>query len=224
MLDKALQIVAPHLCLGCGKIGPLLCESCRYDISEEPFGGCLVCTVPTVEGVCAKHRNPIDAAWVSGERDEALGRVIDAFKFERCRSAHKDLAKILLDVLPILPEGTIITSIPTVRAHVRERGYDHAKLIAAELAKQRNLPYRTLLHRQTNDRQRGAGRKERFKQAERAFTLKMTDVPDVVLLVDDVVTTGATLHFAAKLLKDAGVGALFVAALAKQPLDQTTKI
>lgn len=224
MLDRALQILAPHLCFGCGKIGSLLCGSCRYDIVSEPFGGCIVCRAPTVEGICRTHRSPIDAAWVAGERDEVLGQLIDAFKFERCRSAYKDLAQVLLETLPILPKDTIITWVPTVRAHVRERGYDHARLIAAELAKRRSLPCQTLLRRQTNDRQRGAGRKDRFKQAERAFAVRSGDMPKSVLLVDDVVTTGATLHFAAKSLKEAGAEEIFVAAIAKQPLDQTRKI
>lgn len=224
MLDKALQILAPHLCLGCGKIGWLLCESCRYDIVSEPFSGCLVCRTPTVDGICLKHRNPIDAAWIVGERDEVLGKIIDAFKFERCQGAYVDLTKIILEILPILPDNVAVTSVPTVRAHVRERGYDHAQLIAVELARRRSLPYRALLQRQTNDRQRGAGRKDRFTQAERAFSARMKTVPEAVLLVDDVVTTGATLHFAAKALKDAGVETVFVAAIAKQPLDQTGKI
>ncbi len=224
MLDKALQILAPHLCLGCSKIGSILCDSCRYDIINEPFSGCIVCRAPAVSGVCTKHQSPIDAAWVSGERDEVLGRVIDAYKFERCRSAHKDLARIVLDVLPILPQGIVVTSVPTVRAHVRERGYDHAKLIAQEIAKRRNLPYQTVLRRLTNDRQRGASRKDRFKQAERAYDVRKTDMPESVLLVDDVVTTGATLHFAARTLKQAGVRVVFAVAVAKQPLDQTRKI
>lgn len=224
MLDKALQIVAPHLCLGCSKIGAILCESCIYDITNEPFNGCLTCRAPATSGICRRHRSPIDAAWISGERDEILGKVIDAFKFERCRSAHRDLAKIMAQTLPILPQEIVVTSVPTVRTHVRERGYDHAKLIANRVAKLRSLPYRALLHRQTNDRQRGAGRRERFEQAERAFSVRPVDMPEAVLLVDDVITTGATLHFAAKLLKDAGVHMVFVAAIAKQPLDQTGKI
>lgn len=224
MFDKALQIIAPHLCLGCGKIGSLLCSSCRYDIVSEPFNGCMVCQRPTTSGICARHRSPIDSAWISGERDDVLARVIDAFKFERCKSAYRDLSEVLLETLPIIPVDTVVTSIPTVRSHIRERGYDHALLIAKAVAKRRRLPYKPLLRRQTNAKQRGANRKERFRQAEDAFAAIDMSVPAKVLIVDDVVTTGATLHFAAKLLKEAGAEEVIVAAIAKQPLDQTGKI
>jgi len=224
MFDKTMQIIAPHLCLGCGKIGALLCPSCRYDIVSEPFVGCTVCGTPTTGGICVKHRNPIDAAWIAGERDDVLARAIDAFKFERCKSAHRDLAEVLLETMPIVPADTVVTSIPTVRSHIRERGYDHAQLIAKAVAKRRGLPYKVLLQRDTSAKQRGANRKERFRQAKEAFTTLPVSIPAKILVIDDVVTTGATLHFAARLLKDGGAETVFVAAIAKQPLDQLGKI
>lgn len=224
MFDKALQIIAPHLCFGCGKIGSILCLSCKYDIVSEPYGGCIVCQTPSLNGICSKHRNYIDGAWMLGERNDVLEGVIDEFKFRRAYGAHRDLADALSEVLPVLPENTIVTSVPTVRAHIRERGYDHAALLARRAAKQVNLPYRQLLVRSTNTKQRGADRKERLRQAKVAFSPKAKQVPSVILLIDDVVTTGATLHFAAKTLKTAGAKIVFVAAVAKQPLDQTNKI
>ena len=118
----------------------------------------------------------------------------------------------------------MVVPVPTVRAHVRERGYDHALLIAKSIAARRGLGCKVLLGRRINTRQRGAGRRERFRQAGEAFTLRTTHIPAKVLLVDDVVTTGATLHFTAKILKDAGVQTVFAAVIAKQPLDQTGKI
>lgn len=175
-------------------------------------------------GICVSHRSPIGGAWVAGERDAALARIIDAFKFERCRSAYRDMAVVLADILPVLPRDIVIASIPTVRAHVRERGYDHAELVAKEVARRCRRPYVRLLHRQTTTMQRGVGRKERFAQAEQAFGVRSSIVPDTILLIDDVITTGATLHFAAKALRDAGAKTIFVAALAIQPLDQTDKI
>jgi len=184
----------------------------------------MVCQVPTTSGICPKHRNPIDAAWIVGERDDVLARVIDAFKFERCKSAYQDLADVLTEVLPVTPKDAVVTSIPTVPSHIRERGYDHAQLIAKAIAKRRRLPYKALLRRETSTRQRGASRKERFRQAKEAFTVLPVTIPSKIIVIDDVITTGATLHFAAKLLKDAGADTIFAAAIAKQPLDQSGKI
>lgn len=224
MFDKALQIIAPHLCFGCGKIGSILCLSCKYDIVSEPYGGCIVCRRPSLNGICSKHHNYIDGAWMLGERNDVLERVTDEFKFRRAYGAHRDLADALSQVLPVLPENTIVTSVPTVRAHIRERGYDHAALLARRTARQANLPYRQLLVRSTSTKQRGASRKERLRQAKVAFSPRTKQMPPVILLIDDVVTTGATLHFAAKTLKAAGAKIVFIAAVAKQPLDQTNKI
>ena len=184
----------------------------------------MVCGTLTTGGICVKHRNPISAAWIAGERDDVLAHVIDVFKFERCKSAYRDLAEVLLETMPIVPADTVVTSVPTVRSHIRERGYDHALLIAKAVAKRRGLPYKRLLQRETSTRQRGASRKERFGQAKEAFTVLSVAIPPKILIIDDVVTTGATLHFAAKLLKDAGAETVFVAAIAKQPLDQLGKI
>lgn len=218
MLDKALQIVAPHLCFGCGKIGTALCPSCKYSIIDEQYSGCLYCGLPATNGVCKKHSKTINSAWIVGERDDILRKLIDAYKFERARSIHKDLADLLTEVLPALPDNIIVTAIPTIRAHIRERGYDHAELIAKSIATQRRVPYYRLLKRTTTTRQRGASRRQRHEQAKEAFITTNTTVPSTVLLVDDVVTTGATLHFAAKALKDSGVKTIFVAVVAKQPI------
>ncbi|RYF28401.1 MAG: hypothetical protein EOO17_04860 [Chloroflexi bacterium] len=68
--------------------------------------------------------------------------------------------------------------------------------------------------------QRHATKSQRRKQASRAFTCKSELSTDTTyLLLDDVVTTGATMEYAAKCLRDAGAGDVWVAAIARQPLD-----
>ncbi len=223
MIETLLQILAPHYCCECGQIGTLLCDSCRYDIASEPYSGCIVCRVPAVGGICSEHRQFIDGAWVVGDRSDGLGRLIDKYKFERAKAAYSPLASLLDDVVPLLP-GAIVTTIPTVRSHVRARGYDHARLLARSFARRRNDAYQTLLIRQNNTKQRGASYRERIEQAKQAFVGLNVPKDAVVLLIDDVITTGATLHFGAKALKRAGAKTVYVAAVAKQPLDETKKI
>jgi predicted amidophosphoribosyltransferase len=94
------------------------------------------------------------------------------------------------------------------------RGYDQAQVIARELAKRRQLAYRQLLSRSGTFRQVGASRESRFSQLKGAFTAK-GHTPSHVLLVDDVLTTGASVESAAKELKRNGAKTVDVAVFAQ---------
>ncbi len=92
-------------------------------------------------------------------------------------------------------------------------------LIARELSKRRNLQTRPLLQRVTSTKQLGAGRALRIKQASLAFRC---DTPlessRPYLIIDDVVTTGATLKYAAKVLESAGAQTILAASVSRQSL------
>jgi len=160
---------------------------------------------------------PYTRAWCVGERTEALQRLIDAYKFERAKACHGTLADLLVSRLPDLPPETVVVPIPTISAHIRQRGYDHTLLIARRLAKKMNLRLDPALSRKTATKQRGASRKERIAQAKEAFALTSPILPNMpYLLIDDVVTTGSTLKYAAQLLKDAGAAEVWVGVIARQ--------
>jgi len=68
--------------------------------------------------------------------------------------------------------------------------------------------------------QRGAGRRTRTEQAKKAFQCATSlDPKAIYILVDDVITTGATVKYAAKTLLDAGASTVWVASISRQPLD-----
>lgn len=219
MIDKALAFVAPYHCYNCHKIGSVLCDSCKYDIVDDALNVCIVCGSSSEVGICSGCRTYYEKAWQIGERDGVLLQLLDDFKFERVRAAGDTAADLLDQRLPILPAETIVVPVSTISAHIRQRGYDHTAIIAKRFAKLRGLRYSPLLIRQNNSQQRGSDRKTRFKHAESAFGVK-NDVQAVVpyLVIDDILTTGATLRFAAKTLRDAGVQSVWVAILARQPL------
>ncbi len=216
-----LSVIAPHLCCGCGKVGSTLCGNCKYDIISELKTVCIRCQKPCGErGICGSCRLPYERAWCVGERVGTLQRLIGLYKFERVRSAYKDLGDLLLATVPDLPANVVIVPVPTVASHIRQRGYDHTLLLARYIARKRQLPLRRLLVRVTKTKQRQASAAVREAQAKAAFAVRGDVAKNTVyLLVDDVITTGATVKYAAKALKDAGATQIWAAVVARQTLD-----
>ena len=218
--ERALQIIAPHPCYGCGKKGNVLCDYCKYDIIHEPFVGCILCGRPNLEGACQYHASPFRRVYTVSTRAGTLKHIIDGLKFSHNKSAAKALADLLHDSLPLFPAGTIIVPIPTIPSHIRTRGYDHVGVIAQHLSSLRGMPIAPLLIRRTRTVQHAASNATaRRNQAETAFAIKDSDIEGrSVLVLDDIVTTGSTLVAAGRLLQEAGAY-VYGAALAYQPLD-----
>ncbi len=222
MIDSILSNIAPHHCCGCDKIGSLLCDNCKNNITDETNSVCIVCGRPTaISNLCNTCKMPYERAWVVGDRKGILQRLVGLYKFERAKSAHKILAELLMLSLPDLPSDTILVPIPTTSARTRERGYDHILLIVKYMARAKKLKYARLLIRRSNTQQRQSSAAKRRQQAKLAFVVNEKLDPEIpYLLIDDVVTTGATIEFAAKALRDAGAGHVWVAAVARQTMEK----
>jgi ComF family protein len=208
IMDRLVSTVAPHICLGCGKEGSLLCKNCS-DNRPSPPSRCYRCHKASIQfQVCSgcRKKTGLSHVWIACDYEDIAKELVHYFKFERARAAADDIAGLLDSCLPILPDGTIVTHIPTVSSRIRQRGYDQAQLIARGLARKRAYQYRPLLERTIKTRQVGAKRQDRFAQLQSAFSL--LDQKQIehqrILLVDDVLTTGATLESAAAVLRTAG--------------------
>ncbi len=195
-----------------------------YDITFDASSSCFSCGVPSLHGVCpaCRPRFAFSNAWVVAERRDQMKRLLEDYKFERVYAAHQAFADLLNARLPLLPAETVVVPIPTIPRHVRQRGYDHAALIARTFARRRRLRYQPILKRKTNTVQVGANRATRRRQAEEAFICRTnlsSDTP--YLIIDDIITTGATLQAAATCLQKAGASQVMVAAIAQQSLKLT---
>ena len=221
MIDTLLSYLAPHYCCGCDQIGSVVCDNCKYNITSETFHVCFSCSRNlTNDTACAECQLPYQRAWCVGERSGVLTRAIGEFKFYHKRATYKDLADMMCDVLPELPSETIIVYVPTAGSHIRERGFDHVRLLAEHVAKRRGIKTSNIIKRVASTTQRNADRATRKRQAKRAFAVDDRLSPNVpYLLIDDVVTTGSTLLYSARALRSAGAENIWVAALAYQALD-----
>lgn len=223
MLEQILDVISPHCCCSCGEIGDILCQYCRYNIMQEYSARCIVCQKLSLTGAgkCCIRTLPYKKAWYADYRQEAVKRLIDLYKFHRAKRASIVLAQLLDDALPILPDDVVVTPVPTIARHIRVRGYGHAELMSKELARIRGLSYDEALSRRTQTTQLGSSRKERRAQAERAFRCNSIE-NKIYLLIDDIFTTGATAEFASKCLLDAGAKEVWLAVVARQPIDKKT--
>ena len=209
MLDKAIGLLAPHVCLACGAEGSLLCTSCSYDALPPLPDRCYRCKSLTHDSaVCQKCRRQtvLRYVWPRADYEGTAKEIVYSLKFGRAKVAAHLMADLLDEALPSLPQRTVITYVPTATSRVRFRGYDQSLLIAKALAKKRGLRMETLLARVGQSRQVGSDRKHRLAQAERNYrVVKANKISRAsVLVVDDILTTGATVEAAAKLLRSAG--------------------
>lgn len=221
MFDRLISPIAPHLCCGCGKIGTLLCDYCKYDIVDDTSCGCILCSNNHYDDViCVLCRKVVQRGWCVGSRTGALRKLIDDYKFENMKAVSRVLAELLHERIEQLPKATSVVPIPTISAHIRQRGYDHTALIARSFARRRGLKYQPVVKRATNTSQRDAPRLVRLARAKQAFMVPKSLSPNQpYLLIDDIATTGATLRYAATALRNAGAREVWVAVVARQTLD-----
>ena len=208
-IEELFNIIAPHLCISCQKEGDLICYDCRMLMASPP-PRCYVCgrwsdgfrTCPS-----CRRRTSIHSLWTTATYEGAAKELVHRLKFERARAAAVPMADMLAAVLQEIDTGTmVLVPLPTATSRVRERGYDQATLIARELSRRLAIPLVPCLARQGQQRQVGSRRSERKTQMAEAFRVvgHRGFLNKHVLLVDDVLTTGATCEAAARLLRHAG--------------------
>jgi ComF family protein len=135
---------------------------------------------------------------------EALAKdLIWQLKFHGAQAAARIMAECMAPLL-LSDDTAVLVPVPTATSRARGRGYDQAKLLARELARQTGLSYADCLRRSGQTHQVGASRDRRLEQLQAAFRVKDLRPADTIILVDDVLTTGATLEAAAITLKQAG--------------------
>lgn len=208
ILEKLFDIFAPNSCLSCGQESRLICAWCWPHAFDALPSRCYRCYKSTSEAaVCDKCRKatPVMRAWVTTAYNKLPRELIKGMKYQQQRQAVYLLAQKFNEALPHFEEITI-TYVPTASSRHRQRGFDHSKIIARELASLRGLDYAPLLIRTNQLRQVGSTRKDRLAQAKGAFRVINTRhlLRKRILLVDDVLTTGATIEEAARTLKRAG--------------------
>lgn len=221
LLERALAFLAPHECIVCGREGSLLCEACAFEELIPVPSRCYRCLKVTKDfRVCMSCRRSVRLkhVWVAQDYQEHAKKLVRLFKYERAKAAAMPIARQMADTLPYFAKDVIIAHIPTATSRQRHRGYDQSELIARSIVKLKGLEYAPLLERSGQARQVGSTRQQRFAQAQQMFRLETKrDIRgSSILLIDDILTTGASLEAAAQVLKRAGAKDVSAAVFAQK--------
>jgi len=217
LLEKTVAIIAPHRCILCGNYNNIVCFECVKGLPRIAEPLCIFCGKSTAKwrpcAGCAP-KTALNRVWVHSFYNGVVAELIHRFKFDHARDAYKPLAQLITTPLPDLADLTVVP-VPTVAPHIRQRSYDHTRLIAKEVARLTKLPLANALERTQNAQQIGRTRAERQEIAE---SIGVCNTPPTrILLIDDVCTTGATLQACAAALKKAGAIEVVAAVVAWQP-------
>jgi predicted amidophosphoribosyltransferase len=156
----------------------------------------------------------VDRLWALLAYDGAARALVGAFKYRHRRSIVDALAPAMAALVE--PRFDVVTWLPATPAHRRSRGYDQARLLALGVAHSLGLPAARLLQRRRGPPQTGRPALERAEGP--ALVARRVPAGSRVLLVDDVVTTGASMRAAALALLTGGAARVSGVALARTPL------
>lgn len=216
----------------------VLCPECRAEWEREKLIPCDVCGLPSMDCRCmpsALRESGAETLICLGDysSETAIGRMILRMKRVRLRRAADFAAAQLapgikreLAFRGVLPENLSVTWAPRTKKAKREYGHDQAELLARALAGQLGCASEPLILRCGGGReQKKLGAQERKENVQSVFAVnpKCSAAGKTVLLVDDVVTSGATLGQACALLLSAGANLVFCAALGHSRLRKNQK-
>lgn len=192
LLHAIAAAIVPPLCATCGRTcrpEATLCTRCSRRLAEAD----------PLEGYGAPG---LDRAWSSASHEGVARDLVTALKFRRLLPVANLIADRIQWLAPAtLLSGTIVP-VPTAPLRSALRGFDPAAEIAAALAQRTELPLSPCLIRRGGGRQVGKRRAERIGHPP--LIHPSGEVPRSVLLIDDVLTTGATLSSCARALRSSG--------------------
>ena len=202
IINVLLEVLSPNRCQRCGLQGESLCGRCKkYLLGTNP-------------GYVISGIDGFSRVMVGGVKEGLLSVLLKQYKYQ----GRRDLALVLACKAWEVAErelfetgevgDVVIVPLPTIRRHIRERGFDHMLMLTRELCQMsENLRLEPILERLNKTVQVGKSAKVSREQAKQSYGLKKEaklrgDIHYV--LFDDVWTTGSSMRAAAEVMRNAG--------------------
>ncbi len=233
---KALNLLFPATCAACktplwDDPIPFVCQTCWGKVVPLKGPCCPQCGGPFTSlvtlqhspnhtcGICRGKPPAFTQAWSVFPYQSPLREAIILFKYQKKRSLTKPFLQIMIPALPTLPAIDALMPVPLHPERLREREYNQSLLLAHGLSRHLRVPLllSCLSRIKPTVPQTSLSKKERLKNLHRAFSIQNTSriQGQRILLIDDVFTTGITLHECAKTLRRAGSGPVYGLTLAR---------
>lgn len=230
---RVLDFVLPPLCLRCGAVVDApraLCAACWGAIRFLGPPCCDICGVPfphpmpagSLCAACLRRRPAFERARSAFSYNDASRALVLGFKnADRIHAARAYGSWMVRAGRDLLRDADCVVPVPLHRRRLWRRRYNQSALLAQAVAREAGLPYRPdmIVRWRPTPSQGGLGRAQRARNVRAAFRIARAAHEDVagrvVVLVDDVFTTGATAEECARTLKAAGAGAVAVLTLAR---------
>jgi competence protein ComFC len=221
LFDTLVELFYPSNCVGCGRPqeGALVCQQCRQTTPRILAPFCCCCSRPfegVIEGEffcpnCEDRKPAFDCVVSAYQAKGVLRDLIHRFKYGHQYFLRSVLADYLLDAMQdpriaTLPADCLVP-VPLHPARLRERGFNQAEALAETVSKRTRVPILRCIKRlRYTSTQTRFDRLERMQNLRNAFAMRNnSDVRGKhLLLLDDVLTTGSTLHECALILRAAG--------------------
>lgn len=220
-----LDVVFPRRCAGCAQGGWPFCPDCASSLAALGPPWCARCGLPSARPRDACPGCPpaeLDGARAAFLYDGPARRAIHRLKFSGWRGVGEALGRAMAATEP--PAVDAVTWVPLGRRRLAERGYDQAKVLAVAVARELDLPtVRPIRRALATGPQARRSAAERRTAMRGAFAPTGRPCPPRVLLVDDVLTTGATAAACAVALREAGARSVFLLAAGRAAPGATTR-
>ena len=238
--EALLEAVSPTRCACCERPGALVCDACLQELAVidpslsctrcgAPFGYllCTECQAGLEEGTCLPGLNVPGRSLAALEFESHAASIVRAYKDAGELRLSTWIAAALLDAAEhaeaaaperydgLLADADAVVFVPATAEAYRRRGFDHMERVAREFACAAGLPLVDALLKHGSADQRKEGRSGRFSAARDAYEVVEDVAGARLLLLDDVMTTGATMGACAEALHAAGAATVDRLALAR---------
>lgn len=214
-----VDLIFPPACIGCDSFGLLLCDNCLKNIGA-PIDTCIFCDEKTLHGItcgdCRKHDVLSGIISVGGYKNPILRSAVHALKFSGVRDLSNSLgdllAKNILQTMGTDLDNFVLVPLPLHKKRENERGFNQSELLAKRVSSLLSVPMVNILIRNKSttpqaslDSKMVNLRKENIADAFSVNPEFAAIIPQKIIIIDDVATSGSTISEATKILNQQGV-------------------
>lgn len=217
-IEKVVNLISPYECLVCNYEGRVVCQQCWQSNVPLRKPACFWCNTISQDGrTCSKckRKTHLDGAIIPYRLNGLVEQCIYELKYYHNREMAKFLADSIYNNLDDM-KFDYISYVPATGKNQRRRGYNQSKLLAKEISRIQDIPLHNSLSRVSHTDQIGLNRPDRLASVKGNFIPNKRYDNKNVIIVDDVLTTGATVNECAKTLKQAGAKKVWTVVVAKK--------